>query len=85
MLMLRRTLNARIGQTGLAADYIVKLWVAAGAGAAAAWAVKFAIPALHPTLAAMFVLGSYGLVFFSATFALHIPEASTMLRRFRWN
>jgi putative peptidoglycan lipid II flippase len=85
MLMLRRTLNARIGQTGLAANYVVKLWVAAGAGAAAAWAVKFAIPAVHPILAAMFVLGPYGLVFFAATFALRIPEASSMLRRFRWN
>ena len=83
MLMLRRTLNTRIGQTGLAADYIVKLWMAAGAGAAAAWAVKLAIPAVHPILAAMSVLGAFGLVFFAATFALRIPEASSMLRRFR--
>jgi putative peptidoglycan lipid II flippase len=83
MLMLRRTLNARIGQTGLAANYIVKLWVAAGAGAAVAGAVKLAIPAVHPILVAMLVLGPYGLVFFAATFALRIPEASSMLRRFR--
>src|SRR6185436_16442973 len=33
MLLLRRTLNRRIGRTGLPADYVAKLWTAAVAGA----------------------------------------------------
>jgi putative peptidoglycan lipid II flippase len=77
MLMLRRTLNERIGRTGLRFDFIVKLWTAAGAGAAAAWAVKLAMPGLHPVVAAAAILGPYGVVFLASAFVLRIPEAST--------
>jgi putative peptidoglycan lipid II flippase len=82
MLMLRRTLNSRIGRTGLPADYVAKLWAAASAGAVAAWAAKIAVPALHPVVTAVLVLGPYGVVFFGAVLALRIPEASTALGRF---
>ena len=83
MLMLRRTLNARIGRTGLAAGFVIKLWMAAAAGATIAWIVKLRLPEMHPALAALFILGPYGLVFFAVAFALRIPEASTALGRFR--
>jgi putative peptidoglycan lipid II flippase len=83
MLMLRRSLNARIGRTGLAAGFVIKLWLSAAAGAAIAWIVKLRLPEMHPALAALFILGPYGLVFFAVTFALRIPEASTALGRFR--
>ena len=82
MLMLRRTLNSRIGRTGLPANYVVKLWTAASAAAAAAWAAKIAVPALHPVVTAVLVLGPYGIVFFGAVLALRIPEASTTLGHF---
>jgi putative peptidoglycan lipid II flippase len=82
MLLLRRTLNARIGRTGLPASYVAKLWAGAIAGAAAAWAVKLSIPVLPPIVAAVLIVGPYGLVFFAMTFALRIPEASTAVGRF---
>jgi len=82
MLLLRRTMNARIGRTGLPAGYVAKLWTAAIAGAAAAWAMKLSIPALPPVAAAVLIIGPYGLVFFAVTFALRIPEASTAVSRF---
>ena len=81
MLLLRRTLNRRIGQTGLPVNYIVKLWSAAAAGAAVAWMVKLALPALHPVLTAAFVLLPYGVIFFAMTLALRIPEATATLGR----
>ena len=81
MLMLRYTLNERIGRTGLPADYVIRLWSSAIMGAAAAWAVKLAIPAAHPLVTAMIVLGPYGVVFFVAAFALRVPEASAALDR----
>ena len=85
MLMLRRTLNERIGETGLPADYVVKLWTAASAGAAAAWAVKLAVPAWHPIAIALLVLGPYGIVFFGAALVFNIPEAPRAMGRFaRW-
>ncbi|HMD34337.1 MAG TPA: murein biosynthesis integral membrane protein MurJ [Vicinamibacterales bacterium] len=83
MLMLRSTLNARIGRTGLPIDYVTKLWGSAGAGAAAAWGVRLMMPALHPIVAAIAILGPYGIVFFAATFALGIPEAAGALGRLR--
>jgi len=83
MLLLRRALNARIGRTGLPADYVLKLWAGAAAGAAVAWTVKIAIPSVHPVFTAILVLAPYGLIFFTTAFALRVPEASTMLARMR--
>jgi putative peptidoglycan lipid II flippase len=81
MVMLRRTLQQRIGRTGLPATYVVRLWVAAAAGAAAAWAIRVAWPAPHPIVTAVVVLVPYGAVFLALAFAFRIPEASTALTR----
>jgi putative peptidoglycan lipid II flippase len=81
MLLLRRTLNARIGRTGLPTDYVAKLWGSAIAGGGMAWAVKLALPAWHPAIIATVVLGAYGLVFLMATLVFRIPEASAALER----
>jgi putative peptidoglycan lipid II flippase len=81
MLMLRATLNARIGRTGLPASYVAQLWGSALAGAAIAWGVKIALPSMHPILTALLVLGPYGLVFLALTLVLRIPEASTVVAR----
>jgi putative peptidoglycan lipid II flippase len=70
--LLRATLNARIGKTGLPASYVTKLWTAAIAGAAAAWAAKLSIPMLPPAVAAVLIIGPYGLIFFAAAFLLRI-------------
>ncbi len=82
MLMLRATLNARIGRTGLPIDYTAKLWASALVAAAGAWVVKILLPPLHPVVAAVAILGPYGLVFIGATLALRMPEASGALARF---
>ena len=81
MLLLRRTLNRRVGRTGLAAGYLVALWTSAALAAAVAWGVKLAVPAFHPIIMALVVLTPYGLVFFGCTLALRIPEAATALGR----
>jgi putative peptidoglycan lipid II flippase len=81
MLMLRRTLNSRIGHTGLEISHIAKLWGAAVVGAAAAWIVKILLPGMPPALAALFVLGTYGVLFLGITMLFRIPEAVTLWRR----
>jgi len=83
MLLLRRSMNARIGPTGLPAAYVIKLWAAAACGAIAAWVVKLSIPPLHPVIGAILVLGPYGVVFCACSLALRIPEAQTALARLR--
>jgi putative peptidoglycan lipid II flippase len=81
MLLLRSTLNARIGRTGLPVGYVAQLWGAAAAAAAVAWAIKLAMPAPNPIVAAVVILGPYGLVFFGLTLALGVPEASSTISR----
>ena len=83
MLLLRRTLNARIGRTGLQSRFVIQLWSAATTGAAVAWAMKLALPPMHPIVAAILILGPYGITFFATTWMLKIPEATTALRRLR--
>ena len=83
MLMLRKTLNSRIGHTGLDLSHVAKLWSAAIAGAAAAWFVKIILPSMHPALTAVFVLGTYGVIFLGITLLFRIPEAVSLWERLR--
>jgi putative peptidoglycan lipid II flippase len=81
MRMLRRSLNRRIGRTGLPLAYLAKLTVGAGTGAVAGWGIKAALPALHPALIAIVVLGPYGLIYFAVMWAFGVPEMRSLLRR----
>ena len=79
--LLRRTLNKRIGQTGLPLGYMVKLWLAAVVGAAVGWGIKLAIGSHHPAIIAALVLLPYGLVYFAIAAALRVPEVNTVFGR----
>ena len=83
MFMLRRTMNARIGKTGLPASLVATLWGSAVAAAAVAWGLRLVLPPLHPILAAAFVLGPYGLVYFAIATMLRVPEAASVIGRLR--
>jgi len=86
--LLRRTLNRRIGRTGLPYAFLAKLWVAAGVAAAAAWAVHHYLGhhatnpgTVHREILAVIVLGLYGVLYFAMTFALGLPEARALVER----
>ncbi len=79
--LLRRTLNARIGRTGLAASLVARLWLAAALAAAAAWGVKVLVGPRPAILLALLTIIPYGVVYFASTAALGIPEVRTMLER----
>jgi putative peptidoglycan lipid II flippase len=80
MLLLRSSLNRRIGRTGLASSYVATLWLASALGAAAGWGVKVMLPPLHPAVAAMGILGAYGIVFLGIAMVLRIPEVQAWRR-----
>jgi putative peptidoglycan lipid II flippase len=82
--LLRRTLNARIGPTGLAAAYLGRLWLAATLGALAAWAVKIEAGAFHPVVLAAVTLAPYGAVYLGVCALLGAASVPGMLRRFRF-
>ena len=79
--LLRRSLNRRIGRTGLPLVYVTKLWVAAAAGAGVGWVIKLAIGTPHPVIVAALVLVPFGLTYFAIASAFRIPEANAMVGR----
>jgi putative peptidoglycan lipid II flippase len=79
--LLRRTLNARIGRTGLPASLVARLWGAAAIAAAAAWIVKFALGGHHPLAFGLMVIAAYGVVYFACAWLLRIEECAALVRR----
>ncbi|MGB5158746.1 murein biosynthesis integral membrane protein MurJ [Desulfobacterium sp. N47] len=80
--LLRRTLNRRIGRTGLAMSYLAKLWVAALAAAAAGWWLRNYFGHLSPILLAVIVLLPFAIVYSTISLALGISDVRTLFRRF---
>ena len=79
--LLRRTLNARLGHTGLRWSYAARVWGAAGVAAAAAWAARPLVNALHPRVGAVLVLGVFAATYAAVVLAVGVPEARGLLRR----
>jgi putative peptidoglycan lipid II flippase len=73
--LLRGTLNRRIGHTGLDPSFVATLGGAALFGAVAAWGVKFLVAPQHPVPSAVFVLGTYSLMYFGLTYGFGVYEA----------
>ncbi|MGH9969063.1 MAG: murein biosynthesis integral membrane protein MurJ [Pyrinomonadaceae bacterium] len=80
-LLLRRSLNRRIGRTGLPSVFVIKLWIAALIAASIGWAAKLLLGPAHPIPVATVVLGVYGLSYFTLTSSFGIPEARTVIGR----
>jgi putative peptidoglycan lipid II flippase len=79
--LLRRSLNRRIGRTGLSASYVSKLWLAALLAAGIGWGFKFLLGELQPIPLAAVVLGGYGVAYFGVTYFLGVPEAKAVISR----
>ena len=79
--LLRRTLNKRIGKTGLPLGYVTKLWLAAAVGACVGWAIKLIIGVHHPVVVALLVLLPYGFTYFALAAAFKVPEVNTVVGR----
>jgi putative peptidoglycan lipid II flippase len=81
--LLRRTLNRRIGSTGIAQTFVLKLWLAAALAAGAAWGVQMTLGQGGPVVQAAVVLTAYGAVYFGIAAALRIEELATITNRLR--
>jgi putative peptidoglycan lipid II flippase len=79
--LLRRALNRRIGQTGLPASLVAKLWMSAAVAAAAAWGVKLALGEGRPIVFGAAILSTYGALYFGAAYLLGVEECAGALRR----
>jgi putative peptidoglycan lipid II flippase len=81
-ILLRRTLNRRIGVTGLQLSFTSRLWICAAAAAAAGWLVKAAIGLANPIPAGAAILAAYGVTYFAAAWLLRIEQCREIFRRF---
>src|SRR6266446_3595417 len=79
--LLRRTLNRRIGKTGLAGKYLIKLWLAALVAAGIGWGLKLLVGNLHPIPLAAVVLGGCGVLYLAITSALGISASQAVVGR----
>lgn len=79
--LLRRALQRRIGTVPAARRRVLGLWGAAGAAALAGWGARYTVPVGRPIVAAVVVLGAFGLVYLGATVALGVPDARAFLRK----
>jgi len=80
--LLRRTLNRRIGRTGIPPSVTARLWISAALAASAAWAIKLLLGRQGPLLSAAAILGIYGILYFALTYLLRIDECRLTLKRF---
>lgn len=81
-MLLRRTMNRRIGKTGLPANYLAKLWAAALLGGALGWAIHRYFGHHSHIVLAIIVLGPYGVIYFAAAWAFGVAEVRSVLTRF---
>lgn len=79
--LLRRSLNRRIGRTGLPLAYLAKLWFGAIVGAGAGWLCKVMVGPLHPIPLAILVLNGFGLTYFAVTGLLGVSEVRLLAGR----
>ena len=79
--LLRRSMNRRIGRTGLSAAYVIKLWIAALLAADVGWTFKLLLGELHPIPLAAVVLGGYGVAYFAVAFFLEVSESRAVISR----
>jgi putative peptidoglycan lipid II flippase len=85
--LLRRSLQRRIGEVGLGASALARLFAAALAAAAVGWSVGLASAALHRLPAAALVAAAFGLTYLACAVGLGVAEArhfaGSVLRRIR--
>ena len=79
--LLRRSLNARIGRTGLPATLVVKLWGSAALAAGLAWAAKSGLRLSSPFKGSICVLAVYGLGYMALAWVFRIEECRGLVQR----
>lgn len=81
LILLRNSMEERIGKTGLPAGFVLKLWVCAGAAAAAGWGGKLMMNQSHPIVLGVISLGMYGIVYFGVAIIFRLPEVEYLVNK----
>ena len=82
-LLLRGTINDRIGASGVPTRYVLSLAGLALVSGAAGFGVKLGVAGMHRIPVAVIVLGTFGVLYFGLAFAFKVPEAVSLVDRIR--
>ena len=82
-LLLRRGMARRIGHIESPVGYFTRLWLAAGASAALAWALRILLHPHRPIVAALVILVPYGLAYLGLAAMMGVDQAGTLWKRLR--
>jgi putative peptidoglycan lipid II flippase len=80
-LLLKRSLDRRIGRVPVGGGAAARAWLAALAAAAAAFALHHYAPIRQPVVSGVVVLGVYGALYLGLARALGLPEARQIVAR----
>ena len=85
-LLLRQSLNRKIGSSGLKLSYVAKLWLAALISGGVGFGLKMLLPEPHPFVRGLVVILAFGIVYFPLSAVLGIEEARRWLGKMtpRW-
>jgi putative peptidoglycan lipid II flippase len=78
--LLRRSLNQRIGRTGIPATRMLVLWASAAAAAAVAWGVKLSLPWSSPLMRGAVILSAFGLTYLACAALAGVDVMRQFLR-----
>ena len=81
LMLLRKSLNQRIGETGLPFSLGLRLWSAAFVAAAVGWGIKSALPVMHPIVRAVLILLPFGVAYFGFALVFRVAEARRVFAR----
>ena len=81
--LLRRSMNLRIGRTGIAATHLIRLWSAALLAAGAGWALLQVVQEWAPVPRACLVLSAFAAAYLGITALLGVDEVRDVAARFR--
>lgn len=82
--LLRRSLNRKIGKTGIDGGFLLKLWSCALLSAGISWGLKHLLADYgHIILRATVVLGVYGLLYFSLGYIFKIEHAVALVTKIK--
>jgi putative peptidoglycan lipid II flippase len=78
--LLRRSLDTRLGRTGMEVSRMLVLWGSALVAAAVAWGVKLVLPWSNPLIRGALILPAFGLTYLACTAALGVDVKRQLLR-----
>ena len=78
--LLRKSMNAKIGDTGLKIKYQITLWSCAIMASLIGLAIKYFIH-FRPILSAIFIFSSFGVAYFGITYLLKIDESQATINK----